>query len=162
MNFKEKDKHMVDILFVLALFCVFALSALMLVLLGSSVYKKTVSNMDANYNTRTSFAYITEKLRQNDSIDSISIGKLDSIDAFIFTETINDVEYSTYLYEYNGYLKELFAKADQTLDPSAGQNIIEIADLSFTTINDHLYQFHLTNENKESITLYVSTHSTKQ
>ena len=58
MNNKNDNRHMVDILFVIALFCVFALSALMLVIIGSNVYKKTVTNMDNNFDSRTSFSYI--------------------------------------------------------------------------------------------------------
>lgn len=39
----EPSRHIVDILFVLALFCVFAASALMLVTIGANVYKQTLS-----------------------------------------------------------------------------------------------------------------------
>lgn len=159
MDFKQKNRHMVDILFVIALFCVFAVSALMLVMIGSNVYKKTVHNMDQNYNTRTSFAYITEKIRQFDSQDAISVGSLEGTDALILTTTANDTIYNTYIYRYDGYLKELFVKSDAAISLESGQNILPISDFTLLAINEHLYQFTLTSENNITYDLYVSTRS---
>ena len=59
----RNEGHIVDFLFVLGLFFVFAFSALMLILIGSGVYKKTVDRMNENFNLRTTTAYITEKIR---------------------------------------------------------------------------------------------------
>ena len=52
MNQRNENKHMVDVLFVIILFCVFAVSALILVMIGANVYKKTVNDMDSNFNSR--------------------------------------------------------------------------------------------------------------
>ena len=76
MKGKQENHHIVDVLFVLALFCVFAVSALILLLIGANVYQKTVNDMDANYNGRTAVSYITEKIRQNDSDSAVSVGTL--------------------------------------------------------------------------------------
>lgn len=159
MDFKQKNRHMVDILFVIALFCVFAISALMLVMIGSNVYKKTVENMDQNYNTRTSFAYITEKIRQFDSQDAISVGFIEDTDTLILTTFANDTIYNTYIYMYDGYLKELFVKSDTAISLESGQNILPISDFHLIAINEHLYQFTLTSENNITYDLYVSTRS---
>lgn len=40
MNVKQEKNHIVDVLFVLALFVVFTLSALVLVILGANVYRQ--------------------------------------------------------------------------------------------------------------------------
>ncbi len=159
MDFKQKNRHMVDVLFVIALFCVFAICALMLVIIGSDVYRKTVRSMDQNYNTRTSFAYITEKIRQFDSEDAVSVGSLDGTDALVLTTTANDTAYSTYIYMYDGYLKELFTKSDTAISLESGQNILPLSDFTLTAINEHLYQFTLTSENNSTYSLYVSTRS---
>lgn len=159
MDIKQKNRHMVDLLFVIVLFCVFAISALMLVMIGSNVYKETVSNMDQNYSTRTSFAYITEKIRQSDSQGAISIGSLDGTDTLILTTASNNTVYNTYIYMYDGYLKELFAKSDATISLESGQNILPVSDFTLTAINAHLYQFTLTSENNVTYNLYVSTRS---
>ena len=74
MNDKTQEKHfIVDILFVLALFGVFAVSALSLVTIGADVYQHTVEDMSVNYDSRTAVSYIMEKVRQSDTADSISL-----------------------------------------------------------------------------------------
>ena len=66
MNNRNQEKHfIVDILFVLALFGVFAVSALALVTIGADVYQHTVEDMGVNYESRTAVSYILEKVRQN-------------------------------------------------------------------------------------------------
>ena len=73
MKFSDNSSHIVDFLFVLGLFFTFTISAIFLVLIGSAVYKNTVTRMDQNYDTRTAFAYITEKVRQGDISDSLDV-----------------------------------------------------------------------------------------
>ena len=63
--------------FVLALFGVFAVSALALVTIGADVYQHTVEDMGVNYESRTAVSYIMEKVRQNDTADSIFLTDLE-------------------------------------------------------------------------------------
>ena len=51
----------IDVLFTLALFCVFCASALAVVLIGADVYTSTARNMDQNFSTRTAVSYVAEK-----------------------------------------------------------------------------------------------------
>ena len=119
---KQEKTFIVDVLFVLALFGVFTISALMLVTVGADVYRHTVEDMSRNYETRTSVAYITEKIRQNDvslpeqySEQSISIGTLSDCPALTLTQDINGELYCTYLYLHDGYLKELLMGNKRTV-----------------------------------------------
>lgn len=146
MNQKPQKKHTVDILFVLILFGVFAFSALMLVIMGSNVYTKTVDSMETNFNERTSYAYITEKFRQNDVKDSISVEIINSNSAFVFTETINETEYQTFLYIHDGYLKELLIKKGDSLPLDAGNIILEATDFSIYQKNEHTFICNITQE----------------
>ena len=68
--------HMVDLLFTLALVCVFAASALMVVLIGANVYQNTVEGMDENFSARTSVTYVATKIRQNDTEGTAYISTL--------------------------------------------------------------------------------------
>ena len=62
-NHQKQEKHfIVDILFVLALFGVFAVSALALVTIGADVYQHTVEDMGVNYESRTAVSYIRKIL----------------------------------------------------------------------------------------------------
>lgn len=163
MNHKEENRHIVDVLFVLALFCVFAISALMLVTIGANVYQKTVNNMDTNYSSRTAFSYVTEKIRQNDETQTISVGSLEDRPAIVLTQEIDDRLFHTYLYEYEGYLTELFTSADLNLGGDilkAGHQLIPLEDFAITQINPSLYYFELSTTKEQSVSLYISTQST--
>ena len=99
---KENGRHMIDLLFVLSLFCVFAVSSVVLILFGADIYNKTVSSMNNNYASRTSVAYITEKVRQSDIYDSVRIDDSLGYKRLLMARKINGMEYATSLYEYNG------------------------------------------------------------
>lgn len=157
MQFKNENRHMVDVLFVISLFCVFAFSALMLVIIGANVYKKTAAHMDTNYASRISYAYLSEKIRQNDHAGALSVGSYGDGDALIISENINGTVYYTYLYQYDGKLRELFTNTPDTLHPSAGQAIMDCSSFSVSAVSDTLYYFSLTGSDGEETALYAST-----
>lgn len=156
---ENQQKHIIDTLFVIALFCLFALSAIFLITIGANIYGNTINNMEDNFNSRTALAYITEKVRQSDSADSISAGTFHDGPALIITSRIDDTEYLTYLYEYNGYIKEIIVRKGMTLDPAIGQDIIAVSDFYLTPINDHLMNCTITIDEMQSYNLYISVHS---
>lgn len=169
----NQERHfIVDILFVLALFGVFTISALMLVTIGSEVYRHTVDDMGSNYETRTAVAYITEKVRQNDNIiaddnsyntENISISTLAGTPALTLTQSFNNEIYCTYLYLHDGYLKELFMKSDGYLGDdmlAAGQNVMELHSFSIEQVSDNLLSIELSTTEDETHKIFVSTHCT--
>lgn len=168
---KQEKNFIVDVLFVLALFGVFTVSALMLVTVGADVYRHTVEDMDSNYETRTSVAYITEKIRQSDitlpkeySQQSIALGTLADTPALILTQDINGELYSTYLYLHDGYLKELFIKSGSYPGENAlaaGQEIFPLEDLSMKQSASNLLSFQLTTLDGESHSFCVSLRSSQ-
>ena len=156
---KDEGRHIVDVLFVLALFGIFAASALMLVTLGTNVYKQTVSHMDGNYTERTAYAYITEKIRQNNSDGAISIAELEGTPALVFTTSLADVEYCTYLYYYEGHLKELSLRKDIFAGSSllsAGQDIIPLSSFSIEPTENNLIKLRICTEDNNSFMIYAS------
>ena len=63
---KIRRRHVIDLLFPIALFLVLAASSLFLVILAANVYQKSVAWEESNYESRTCLSYVTEKIRQND------------------------------------------------------------------------------------------------
>lgn len=162
MQAKQDRNHIVDVLFVLALFVVFTLSALVLVILGANVYRQTVSYMDKNYEARTAYSYLTEKVRQNDIYGSISVGELEGTKALILTREINDTTYATYLYLHQGSLRELFVRqgSDIGSDPlSAGRAILPLRDWEPEMADGRLLRIDLTLEDGAHKQLFISLHS---
>lgn len=156
---EEPGRHIVDILFVLALFGVFAASALMLVTIGANVYKHTAANMSMHFTERTACSYLTEKLRQNDTADAVSIGELEGVPALILTREDGDNAYCTYLYLYEGYLKELYVRRDSFAGNdilSAGQDIIALSALEMVDLGNGLLRLRLDTGDGNIMTLYAT------
>ena len=109
-----------------------------------------------------SYSYLTEKVRQNDLYDSISIGELEGTTALVLTQEINDTTYATYLYLHEGNLRELFMRqgSDIGADPlSAGQEILPLRDWNPEMAGDCLLHISLTLEDNTQKELYIALRS---
>lgn len=156
---EKREKHIVDVLFVIGLFCIFALSAIFLISIGANIYSKTVTNMDENFRTRTSLSYVVEKIRQADREGAVSVGTFEGNPAVILDSEANGTEYRTYLYEYNGMLKELMERSDLSLSASAGQDIMEMEQFELTLVNDHLIHCTLQTPKEDPVSFYICVRS---
>ncbi len=159
MNFRRRGRSIVDMLFILALFAVFMISALFIVLFGARIYKKIVSDSDINYNARTSIAYISEKLRQHDSDGSVEVIFDGDRPVLRLTETYNELTYFTYLYESDGALREVTTPSEYDPVYSAGQNILYVNSFNVEKINDSLYRFMIKDVDDNKIDFYVAHYS---
>ncbi len=151
-----RKHHVVDIVFVLSLFCAFAVMALFVVVLGTNVYKSISANMNANYNSRTSVFYLTEKVRQTEGADSIEIREFGGSDALVLSQDLDGEIYETWIFVSDGYLSEVLLQ--QGKQPSAGfaQAIMQIKQLSFARIGDHLLQMSVTDADGKEYSSMVS------
>jgi len=158
MREKEK-KHIVDILFVIALFGIFVISAIALISIGAGIYSKNMNNMTKNFNSRTAVAYVIEKVRQADSKDSLRLCHFEDIPAISISNTINSKEYITYIYQYENELKELTVRSDVPLSPQSGQMIIEIEDFQISSVNNNLVDCKMTMPDGESYDFQICMHT---
>lgn len=126
---KQKN-HVVDLLFSLALFCVFAASALTIVIMGADVYQKFVNDMNRNSTIRTSLSYLSEKIHQNDAENGIRIDQLNDLPSLVLTQNLNGETYETWIYAYDGMLYEIMTDLENGFTPEEGQPILEIGSFS--------------------------------
>ncbi len=162
MQNKQNKTHIIDILFVLALFAVFAFCALILVILGANIYKNTVASMNDNFNSRTACSYISEKIRQNDAKDCISVGELADTEALVFSTDVYGSQYATYIYFHEGTLKELFMRVGSDIGSNplnAGTPILELKDFQLEYIDENLISITLQTADDDAKTVYASIHS---
>ena len=135
-------KFSFDLIFILSLFALFTVTAVSTVLIGIRIYSRTAKAMDANYETRTFASYLTQKVRQYDTAQGISVVALpaeDGSDTALSALCLRDQSYCTYLYLFDGYLRELTVPADTVfLSYDAGQKILPGQELSMETQGDHL------------------------
>ncbi|MCI8561152.1 MAG: DUF4860 domain-containing protein [Dorea sp.] len=159
MRFRVKQRHMIDFLFPVALFFVFALSALTVILLATKIYQSTTENSSLNYTSRTSLSYISEKIHQQDS-GKISLGTFSGCDALVLDQDMNGTAYHTYIYAYQNELKEIFLKDGARANASAGQTILKVQNFSMEQVSDSLFSFQCTDETGQTARSLISVRST--
>ncbi|MDD3221718.1 MAG: DUF4860 domain-containing protein [Clostridia bacterium] len=159
MKVQKQTTHMFDFIFVLALFCVFSASAFLAVVIGANVYQKTMDSMETNYTSRTATAYITEKIRHNDITGSMSLVDIDNTFCLSLVSVYGDTSYTTYIYNYQGSLKELFIKSSDTPNLASGETIMSVSDFSMEKVNNSLYRITVSDVNSDEHSVYISIRS---
>jgi len=126
---KEKTRS-VELLFPLLLTGLYILSAVTVLLLTAGVYSGGRTRSQAQYESFTALSYLTERVRRNDREEGLCLGKIGEQDAIIFTIHTETGSYDTYLYCYEGHLRELMVKKELTPEPNMGRKLLPLA--SFT------------------------------
>ena len=130
--------HTIDVVFALVLFCVFAMSLLLVLLTGAKAYRGVRDNMEEQYTERTCVSYIAAKVRHYDERGTVRVGDFDGVPALCLTESIDGVEYVTYLYFHEGYDCELFTDPALALHAADGMRIMEAGGLTFSQASEDL------------------------
>lgn len=159
MNTGTDKRHIVDILFVLALFLLFAVSSILLIAVGASVYRRNVDGMEENYRARTTHAYLAEKIRSADAAGCVEIGTIDGHESLLLHQDIDGISYTTYLYLRDGNLTELFGRSDLALPASAGSRILECRRMDLSYLNDRSLKVELTEADGYEHTVILSLRS---
>jgi hypothetical protein len=115
---------------VLLLVCVFAVTLLLVLSTGATVYRQVESRVEESGDRRVGLTYITAKIHSGDQQNGVSAAAFDGVDAVCLTEEIDGTDYETWLYVYNGWLRELFCARDSGLEPRDGETITEAQSLT--------------------------------
>ena len=141
----ERQKHMVDKMFLILLFATFAVCAFTLIMVGANVYSHTASAMNDNYEKRIDISYVTEKIKQWDEQNSISIGTFHNKTALIHTEVAAGRKYYTYIYQENGALRELMVREGLHTEKMQGEQIVPAKGFEIKE-EDQMYDITITGE----------------
>ena len=98
MDPNTNKRHIIDAVFVICLLLLFLISALTVIAIGASIYKKNVAQTSENYAQRVSTAYVTEKIRQSDANGSIFTRELFGTNVLVLQQEIDGSLYNTYIY----------------------------------------------------------------
>ncbi len=160
MNNEKQKSHTIDSVFVISLMLLFLLSSLCVIAIGASIYKKNVALMSDNNSHRVACAYITEKIRQSDVNGQIYVDEVFGENALIITQEVDGTMYNTYIYDYEGHLMELFARANlPTFYPQSGQKIIKVQGFDIEAVTDNMFSISLVLEDGQEDTLYITKRS---
>ena len=162
-NSNFKTKHIIDSVFVICLMLLFVLSALSVIAIGATIYKKNVSNMGSNNSHRVASSYITEKVRQADNNGQVYVKEIFGENALVLTSEVGGSLYNTYIYDYDGNLMELFARDDLTqFYPQSGQKILEISSFDIEAVSDNLMNVTIVLQDGTRDFLYIAKRSKAQ
>lgn len=124
MSGKRRNvQHSMQGVFVFVLLGLFAVMSTLMVLLGAQMYRNTVDHATQNNEGRVLGAYVRSMIRAEDAAEAVSVEEYDGVKALALRETIDDEEYVTWLYSYEGQLYEQFTGADRDFSPVSGTAI---------------------------------------
>lgn len=156
LELKKSQEHTIDRVFILALLALFAATAFLIVSIGAKQYKSIADTMTENYETRTVSSYLEEKMNQNDISGSVVITAIGDCQAIALSENINDAVYTTYIYCYDGYLREITVSEGTQVSPGDGQKVIEAYGLAIDMVTSNLFRFTVTDSTGYTYPLYIS------
>ena len=128
----RNDGQTMSVLFTMLLFLVFIMCALFTVLAGSKVYENISSRMDQTYTGSVALQYVANKVRQGDADKAVAVKTEDGQSVLEIRETIEGGDYITWIYYYEGSIRELFTYEDNGLGLADGLEILECDGLTIT------------------------------
>ncbi len=154
---KTNASNMINTVFVLVLFCVFAVAVLMVLLAGTGAYQDIADRMERQYAERTCLSYLDAKVRHYDETGKVAAEQFGDCDALALYEDIDGVSYKTLIYCYEGYVRELFIEDGMELLPEHGETIVPAQKMTVETMTDSLVRLVCTSEsgNQEELVIYL-------
>ena len=126
---------------------------------GSADLPVETDDSQRNYTSGTALSYLTEKLRQNDREDGIFLDELDGTQTVVLRQKTADASYLTYLYAWDGQLRELYVKEGTTFSPSAGKSILPVKEFSMEETENQVITFRCTDTSGETATAVYTIRS---
>jgi len=132
----NENKRSVDTVFVLLIFCGFAISVLLVLLLSGSIYQNISDMTREGEGERIALSYIRTRIRNFDQAGAISVGEFNGIPALLFEEELGGNHFTTTIYIYDGWVRELFHETAVPFEPEDGTPLIRADYLGFEEIDD--------------------------
>jgi len=142
----------IDTIFVLIVFSIFALSVLMTLMFGATIYRNINDLSHSNEPEQIALSYIWTKTKNFDKADTIGIGDFNGKPSLFIYESFGDTDFRTAIYHYDGWLFELFSEVGLELSPSSGTRIVMVDDLTFEVYNNNYFR---ANSGDKSLLLYA-------
>lgn len=150
-----KKNHVIDNVFTLVLFAMFATLALLVTAAGASAYKSTSEQTEQRFDRQTCLSYITARVRSNNEAGAIGITRFGGCDALTFTQEANGGKYITCIYYYDGAIRELLFRQGIELKPEDGTAICNANGLGFS-LEDKCLAITLTGTDWVDVTAVIA------
>ena len=124
-----RKKHSVNMMFTILLLGIFALTAVFVAVMGAKVYANSADKMQANFDTRTSLVYLSEKIRTSPG-DSFSVRDIDGATALVLSEEVGGTVYESWVFVSKEKLCEATVVKGDSVHPGSAQKIMPLKSLS--------------------------------
>ncbi|MGN0483035.1 MAG: DUF4860 domain-containing protein [Lachnospiraceae bacterium] len=162
MQFSQKQYTSFHTVFLLLLFCLFAVLSLCVTLLGASAYKQTTDHLNNNYDAQQISTFFTEQIRQVDCQSPIFIYQKDDTCVLVIVDYNSTTPHYTYFYQYAGSLSKLTLPSYESFSLSDGKKIFPASDFSAEACSDQLYKFTIWDTQDKAHEFFIHTQTTVQ
>jgi len=148
-------QHSIQGAFIFVLLGLFAIMSTLMVLLGAQMYRGTVDRTALNNENRVLSAYVRSMVRYADNAGAVEVEQLDGIEMVSMHETIDDEEFITRIYMYEGELYEQFTDMVDDFDPEDGTPICEVTGFD-AALEGQLLTVNMLDASGEACTVQVA------
>jgi hypothetical protein len=141
-------------MFTVMLLCIFALAAIFVAVLGAKVYANSAEKLQANFDTRTSIVYLSEKIRTCPG-DMYAVREVEGAKALVLSQEINGTTYESWIYVYGEKLCEAVVTKGDTPSTAGGQQIMPLRSLD-AEIKDGGIRITVVTTEDEKATTFIS------
>lgn len=153
----DSQSHMIGELFTFALFAMFLLLALLIVVIGADGYRRVVDTGDSVGAVRTSLGYVAGKVRSESATDGIRLEEKSGVDTLVLTETYQGTPYETIIYFRDGALWEVYMNAEENdFDPEFGRMLTEIGSFDMQWTEESLLELTATGMDGRTQVLHLA------
>lgn len=142
-------------IFFLSLLCIFVICSVLVVSYQIIGYRSIVNNNERVSAKHTPYAYLSNKIRANDTKNAIYIKHIDNQDVLVLESESQKTK--TYIYMYQNKLRELQGASDYDIDLSDGDALFDIKDFNIKKEGNKLTI--MLNVDNTSKTLILTLHS---
>ncbi len=119
---------------VLIIYGLFIILIIVSLMIGTRYYYQVSKINSEDTYLRSTVSYLSNKIRNNETTNGIKIEEHEKINCLV----IDDLTNKTYLYVYEGYLREYSLTSDGTFIPSVGDKISKMDSIDYELDEDSL------------------------
>ena len=135
---RRNSNNKIDGVFVLMIFCIFAVSVFLVLMLSGSTYANMTDISAEGQNERIALSYIRTKIRKSDTANAVYISDFNGMPSINLSENIGEREFVTRIYFYDGWLRELFHETGFDFELIDGVPLIKVNNISFEEVENGL------------------------
>ena len=159
----REQTHAISGLFSFALFSIFVILSLLLVVIGVDGYRKVVARSESIDGIRTTLGYISGKVNSDACADGIALVHEDGVDTLVLTRMDDGEALKLVIYAMDGALYEYYYNAEETeFEAAQGDRLTEINALSMERVSGNLIALTVVSPDGRSETLHVAIRAKRE